>query len=362
MATLSNPVFYAAGASGASAVVGFETQRNRVVRYDLSLEQGESASSISVLFDEGDGSIVYGNGQLDRVNEDMTFYFAVSTDPDAFADAGYADISRASGQAVFTLYRGSVENGDAHYRVLCEADVLIHPDTQYYLWVFPGFSNIDEGNNTWGWVGWSRSLEITVTLSGAAGLVYVGGLSGIPFVWHNNAWRQGFPEVVKSVMYLYGTPSESGNIGLRSGDTVTYYDGAVLPALPERDKEKYPYAYILYTFFPKYCLYLTNRPLYATWSEGNNKVSGVHSNGEFEWMGGGVKANGKEWATGVHTESLSTGFPPIWSNTDMFKAIYISEAKSYELTDEIGFKATEPIPVGEIVDYDGDIPIYEVIT
>lgn len=44
--------------------------------------------------------------------------------------------------------------------------------------------------------------------------------------------------------YLYGTPSESGNIGLRVGDTVTYYDGAVLPELPEWDKTVYPFAYL----------------------------------------------------------------------------------------------------------------------
>lgn len=45
-------------------------------------------------------------------------------------------------------------------------------------------------------------------------------------------------------MYLYGTPSETGNIGLRNGDTVTMYDGWVMPALPQWDKTVYPYACI----------------------------------------------------------------------------------------------------------------------
>ena len=45
-------------------------------------------------------------------------------------------------------------------------------------------------------------------------------------------------------MCLYGTPSTSGNIGLRNGESVTYYDGAVLPPLPEWDKSKYPYAFL----------------------------------------------------------------------------------------------------------------------
>lgn len=45
-------------------------------------------------------------------------------------------------------------------------------------------------------------------------------------------------------MCLYGTPSETGNIGLRNGDTVTMYDGWVMPALPQWDKTVYPYACI----------------------------------------------------------------------------------------------------------------------
>ena len=44
-------------------------------------------------------------------------------------------------------------------------------------------------------------------------------------------------------VYLAATePVHSGNIGLRSGDSVTLYDGAVLPELPEYDEETYPYA------------------------------------------------------------------------------------------------------------------------
>lgn len=43
--------------------------------------------------------------------------------------------------------------------------------------------------------------------------------------------------------YLYGTPSENGNIGLRVGDTVTLYDGVVLPTAVW-NKETHPYALI----------------------------------------------------------------------------------------------------------------------
>ena len=48
-------------------------------------------------------------------------------------------------------------------------------------------------------------------------------------------------EVPTVSLYIYGTPSDSGNIGLRSGESVTLYDGAVLPEPPERDAT-YKYA------------------------------------------------------------------------------------------------------------------------
>ena len=50
-------------------------------------------------------------------------------------------------------------------------------------------------------------------------------------------------------MYLYGTPSESGNIGLRSGDSVSYYDGMVTPPIDtvytSKLKAEYPYAVMI---------------------------------------------------------------------------------------------------------------------
>lgn len=167
MATLTNPEFFESGNAGASAVVGFESMQNRVVRYNLNLGSGEQASHIHVLFDEANGSIYLGDGAsfFSKINAEMSYYFAISTDPDAFANAGYENITDATGKAVFILYSGSWQNGDARYRVECEADVALYPNTQYYFWVYPGFS--ENGNDVYGWVGWSRSLTITTTLSGA---------------------------------------------------------------------------------------------------------------------------------------------------------------------------------------------------
>lgn len=44
------------------------------------------------------------------------------------------------------------------------------------------------------------------------------------------------------VAYLYGTPSESGNMAISDGDGYVRYNGVVLPPLPEWDKTTYPLA------------------------------------------------------------------------------------------------------------------------
>ena len=169
MAKIGDQLFYAAGKSGVSAVVGFESKQNRVVRYALNLDDGEPARThIHVFFDESDlDSISIQNtssehlAQFKKLNAEMSFYFAISTEPEAFANAGYVDISRATKKAEFTPYRDN-----QHFKVTCDADVLLYPGIQYYLWIFPGFSL--DGNSTWGWVSWGRSLTITAEASGTA--------------------------------------------------------------------------------------------------------------------------------------------------------------------------------------------------
>lgn len=189
MATLSNRIFYEDGNSGASAAVGFADKQNRVVRYNLDLASGESASHINVVFvgDKSEVCIEHGNGsseQFVKLNDEMSFYFAISTDPDAFANAGYADIASATGKAIFTQVGGYMVEDNMLYEVSCDADVLLYTGTQYYFWVFPGFSNSDGGNETWGWVHWNNT-PIEVTLSGSAIKTYTisydaNGGSGAP--------------------------------------------------------------------------------------------------------------------------------------------------------------------------------------
>lgn len=151
---------------------------------------------------------------------------------------------------------------------------------------------------------------------------------------------------VVSSHYLYGVPSESGNIGLRSGGTVTYYDGAVLPKILE--VEGCSCAFIEKPFMMRtwYTLFLTPAIAYGKTAEGEWC---------FGWAAGSVNYAllDNEWKSrteltngALHTSPDSSTI--LWTNTDLLNE-----------DGTVGRKGTDPIPVGEIVDTINNIPIYE---
>lgn len=171
------------------------------------------------------------------------------------------------------------------------------------------------------------------------------------------------PDTPTASMYLYGRPSESGNIGLRVGDSVTYYDGAVLPPLPEWDKTKYPYAFIVEyeanvmgAHYRTANLYAIPKVEHFKVENGNWCVSIANymESEIFVSLSGSATATdyvGKDW--GAFEEKTASGVVVSeidWANFDVLNEDgSVHRAKS------------DPIPVGEIVDYINDIPIYEVI-
>lgn len=165
-----------------------------------------------------------------------------------------------------------------------------------------------------------------------------------------------------SALFLYGTPSESGNIGLRVGDTVTYYAGAVLSKLPEM---AYQYAAIVPNASAPYDGYAYNlwnfsAPLYISNATDNGNASGrtrVFTEKGASYKGWKGNPDGKAWdftfENSSSTGSVTTEMP-IWTNEDIYAEIDGNRS--------LYIAASDPIPVGEIVDYNGEIPIYEVKT
>ena len=158
-----------------------------------------------------------------------------------------------------------------------------------------------------------------------------------------------------AAMYLYGTPSESGNIGLRNGDSVSYYDGAVLPESPVWNTTTHPYAVMLKRS-KDINLYVSTSPLrfasgsmiYTTTSA--EVLWATYTFASNEW--GALTVKGSYSADSFVCVDART---PMWANYD-FKQLNNGStlvAKS------------EPVPVSGIVAYSyngeiaGKLPIYD---
>lgn len=184
-----------------SDVVGFESLVNRNVRYTIQTSPTEMGSrlsfSIKQNFDPWSSALRWGMGSTQH--EGLPLYFVIGTDPDEFANAGLADISRAHGKCTMTLLSGYYVEENTSFEATGEAELLILPNKTYYLWIFPGYSNLEGGNNTWGWFWWSKLLDATYELSGAAGLVHLdtgsGWISAIPYIDNGEEWQRAIPYV-----------------------------------------------------------------------------------------------------------------------------------------------------------------------
>lgn len=134
--TLSDPIFYSNGAAGASYVVGYESNVNRVVRYTF-VSPSSGISHVDLSFKD----MRMGNG----TSTNLSFYIGTSSTDHANAGSG-------------STYTGTLTYSSPTWSG--SADVILQPSTTYYLWVFPS-------TTTYGWWWWN---------TGTASLTYNGGL------------------------------------------------------------------------------------------------------------------------------------------------------------------------------------------
>lgn len=129
------------------------------------------------------------------------------------------------------------------------------------------------------------------------------------------------------------------------------YNGVELPALPEWDKVKYPYAYITdggVIARDSRLLRCTDTPLYAWHYEDTSMgdlFSGVSSYGVVaHYLGYRYDADSETWEFRAQSSLIfSHVYLPIWCNTDMEEIIKKDETD--ELTGAIGLYASDPVPV-----------------
>lgn len=144
-------------------------------------------------------------------------------------------------------------------------------------------------------------------------------------------------------VYLYGTPSDSGNIGLRSGESVSFYDGAVLPdincLLTVEQKAKYPFLWIYgpynagrryrMTALPKVEVHYSSLVhWFGVWGDDASYINAVWEDGQ--WGEATEKTGGTNTYVGAD----------LWKNFDI----------SYE-SEVLSSASPAPIPVSGIVAY-----------
>lgn len=171
--TLSDIRFYTGGVEESSSkIVGFANSKNRVVRYTFTTDAvGASSVSFSVERNyEGDGTL-----------PGLRWYIGTSSTSHANAGAtseycGNITVTENSGEYAFS---GS-------------ADIVLLPNTTYYLWLFPSVTN-------YGYYYVSENRTQYITTSGGAGLVYIDNGSNIEayqcYIGNGTGWDLCLPHI-----------------------------------------------------------------------------------------------------------------------------------------------------------------------
>ena len=152
--TTTNKTYYDAGViTTSSIIVGYEGGSNRVVRLTFTTNDNPynltGASSLSWSLG--------GNYKPDDASV-PTLRWYVGTSSTSHINAGIST----------TEYHGNVTatNNSGEYTFSGSADIILLPNTTYYLWIFPSVEK-------YSYYHMSKDKGATVTLSGSAGLVHI---------------------------------------------------------------------------------------------------------------------------------------------------------------------------------------------
>lgn len=166
----ANVTFYKNGNAGASRVVGYESQANRVARYSF-VTPAEGGSHVDIVY--------YSSGLGGGSKIPVRFF--IGTDASSHANAG------ASSE-----YTGELTLGSDGKTFTYSGDILLLPNTTYYIWFFPGQAK-------YGYYAWYGKGTSTLTTSGGAGLVYIGNGSTYDayqvYIGNGTSWDLALPYV-----------------------------------------------------------------------------------------------------------------------------------------------------------------------
>lgn len=138
MAILNAPLYYRAGISGQSTVIGYESGTNRVVRFSFTTgSDGATGISINIT----SGTIKQWNSQDYGASlTSIPFYITTS-------DTSHANANASRGYEV-TGYITRLSDGSYSGN----ASVTLLADTTYYIWFFPA-------STTYSWAYWNNNAD-----------------------------------------------------------------------------------------------------------------------------------------------------------------------------------------------------------
>lgn len=130
-----------------SHIVGYADSKNRVVRYTFKTDS-YGASSVSWYLKKN--------------------YLVTSSAPSLRWYIGTNATSHVNAGVSTTEYSGdvTVTNNQGTYEFSGEADIVLMPNTTYYLWIFPNTTSFRYYNTT-------ELIQAEITSSGSAGLIYI---------------------------------------------------------------------------------------------------------------------------------------------------------------------------------------------
>lgn len=163
---------YIGGDTATSAIVGYESSKNRVMRYMFETDS-DGASHIYVELT----NLYFRSG---NIYQDICWY--IGTDANSHKNANASAGSASMGKLTF---------GSSYHAAEIDADVILLPNTTYYLWLFPSVSTYSCYDIS------TNSTDNTLNMTGSAGLVYVKSGSEMKkcqaYVKSGSTWKLHIP-------------------------------------------------------------------------------------------------------------------------------------------------------------------------
>lgn len=254
----------------------------------------------------------------------------------AFAEAN--DMTSEQAKKIVPYAVVGYHKTDAAYRLTLYDYPLYADGDIYYAANEAGAAVFDVDGDTWKLIG-----------SAAIGGLAVADKESLTWTNHDILNADG------SIAVASTEPVYSGDIGLRVGDTVTYYDGVVLPDINCLwDKKTYPYAAIMSAFGMSYFVCSADKWYVADWTT---------TDGECECY---MLLETQELVDIIKEDEAFADMdiePNKWfylEKSDGFTLMLGTTWISHDVLREDGTvwaKATEPIPVGRLIgsSYNGTI-------